>query len=192
MVSKQKVDQKNAGKKALLSITIAIVLAFFIFTGIETFYPEPTRTDCFNARTEEACIAAGGNWQTFEDRTRDTFISCQKISESETEINLTCSNIRPAQEVPRGDGYCECHRTDAQEAYNRIIFIIATLLGLIAVIFGVVFNIPSVSSGVMGGGLLIIVVVLIRFWQYSTDVLRFVIIAILLGVLIYLGYKKLE
>jgi len=77
------------------------------------------------------------------------------------------------------------------EAYNRNLFIIASISGLIAIVVGGYFvNNESVGSGLIGGGVITILYGLIRYWEYAENILRVVILALILGVLIWVGIKK--
>jgi len=44
----------------------------------------------------------------------------------------------------------------------------------------------------VGGGILIILYGTLRYWRYAEDVLKFVLLGIALGILIWIAYKKLE
>jgi len=49
----------------------------------------------------------------------------------------------------------------------------------------------SVSSGLMGGGILAIIYGTMRYWSDLPDFGRFIILGITLIILIWLGYKKI-
>jgi hypothetical protein len=166
-------------KQVILAVAIAIVLALFVGFGINTFYAPPEYED-FCSRpvpgkeieTQEECEAQGGRWTPH-------------VGE--------CPEGRDCAE-----GWCEpdfeCREQfdEVRSAYNKKVFIIATIAGLIAVFLGgVVMKLESVSSGIMGGGVLAIIYGIIRYWSDAPDVLRFVILGVILAILIWLGYKKL-
>jgi hypothetical protein len=181
--SAKKKEAKDPGlkiKKVILASAIAIIFALFIGFGISVFYPSPEYTDFCDRipyreiNTSEECGAAGGRWNSFESD-----VMAPKLEDG------------PA-------GYCDLHYycmksyEEVQERYDQNVFIVAVLIGLIAIIIAVAITIPSISSGLMAGGALTIIYGVLRYWRHSTDVLRFIILGVALGILIWLGYKKLN
>jgi len=171
-------------KKNILSISIAIILVLFIAYGIETFYPSPKRDDFCDeelytksAETEEECTELGGRWSVYEEGRP--------------------APVRIDEETPKEwcdiTYYCREEYMDKREIYNRDVFFISLVAGLIALIIGgVVLNLESVSTGIMGGGVLTIIYGTIRYWGDMSDVYRFIILGVVLVVLIWMGYKKLK
>lgn len=172
-------------KKNLLSVAIAIILVLFIAYGINTFYKSPKYDDFCSedlykqqAYSEEECLALGGKWD--QRTTRPIKV------EADSDATTT-------------EGWCDVQYTcreeydDAREVYNRDVFFISLVAGLIALIVGgIVLKIESVSIGIMGGGILTIIYGTIRYWGDMSDVYRFIILGVVLGVLIWMGYKKLK
>lgn len=177
-------------KRVFLAIAIAIVFAFFVGFGIAAFYESPK----------------------YEDFCEDTFYE-KPYPRPIMGDSLNCTYIEPTEELKetcreKGDisakydkngctesYYCEtCNKEyrDISEVYNRNVFIIATIFGLIALIAGIVLKITSVSSGLMGGGVLLIIYGIIRYWSGLENYGRFIVMGIALAVLIWLGYKKLK
>ncbi|MBI4439977.1 hypothetical protein HY638_03315 [Candidatus Woesearchaeota archaeon] len=162
-------------KERLLGIAIGIVLVMFVAYGISTFYPEPRyERYCGEAYPEQAynetaCLEKGGRWSP-------NFPKCP-----------------PEEKCPVGwcDAYYECNRKlqEDSEAYNKLVFIATGVIGLIAVIAGIFLRLESVSSGIMGGGVLTIIYGTVRYWGNMQDAGRFAILGIILAVLIILGYK---
>lgn len=169
-------------KQTILAIAIAIVLALFVGFSIYAVDPGPSYNDyCKNimtppTMTNESCDAAGGVWNAYP--------SPQKCAPTATEC-------------PQGfcDMYAKCQKTfeDVNKGYTRNIFIAATILGLIAIILGgLILKVESVSSGMMGGGVLSMIYGIIRFWTNASNYLRVIILGLALVVLIWMGYKKLN
>ena len=119
---------------------------------------------------------------------------CTKLSEKDNAVTLNCQS----QEQLENQGYCDLYYYCSQEfnkvneKYNRNVFIIATGIGIIALIVGIALNIVSVSAGLMGGGILAIIYGTVRYWSDLPDYGRFIILGIALAVLIWIGYKKLN
>ena len=168
-------------KNTILGIAIALVLVLFIGYGINTFYEEPEYDDycdesLYKVRidNEEECIKIGGQW---------TLTPIRPVLEEKNETII--------------EGYCEqdytCRKEyeSVREIYNRNVFVIAIVLGLIALLVGgIKLKLASVSSGIMGGGVLTIVYGTLRYWGNLADVGRFIILGLVLAILIWIGYKK--
>jgi len=168
-------------KRTILGISIALILALFIGYGINTFYKPPKYEDFCEEKmtrkiieTEEECLAVGGQWNVQPVRV---------LEEDKTVIEGFCN----------ADFTCSKEYQDVREIYNRNVFIISVIAGLISVILGgIILKLESVSTGVMGGGVLSILYGTIRYWGDLADVGRFTILGIVLGVLIWIGYRKFK
>ncbi|MBW2980251.1 hypothetical protein KY360_02445 [Candidatus Woesearchaeota archaeon] len=164
-------------REKLLSIAIAIILTMFIFYGINTFYPRPEWDDMCKdvgaATNQTACEAAKGEWSYNEGRPRPVKLEGEEIYEP---------------------GFCECKVfEDAREGYSRVVFIVALILGLIAVLLGaIVLKLPSVASGVMAGGIITVIFGTLEYWGHMPDFARFICLGIVLAILITIAYKKLS
>lgn len=167
-------------KRAILGISIAIILALFIGYGINTFYKPPKYENFCDEQirtiisSEEECLAVGGQWNVAPERI---------IEENKTVIKGFCNP----------NYTCEKEYTGKREIYNRNVFIIAVISGLISVIVGgIILKLESVSSGIMGGGVLSIIYGTIRYWGDLADVGRFFILGLVLVALIWIGYRKFK
>ena len=171
----------SKAKTVLLAISIALVLAFFIGYGINTFYNVPKYEDFCEGSlirkiitTEEDCLEAGGQWSVNPET---------DIVEGKTTIEGFCNP----------DYTCRKEFEDAREKYQRNFFIISVILGLIAVVLGGIFlKLESVSSGIMGGGILIMIFGTLQYWGNLADIGRFIILGIALAVLMWVGYTKFK
>ncbi|MBN1377185.1 hypothetical protein JW949_02525 [Candidatus Woesearchaeota archaeon] len=82
---------------------------------------------------------------------------------------------------------------NVREIYNRNVFIITLIIGLSALLAGaLILQSESVSSGIMGGGILTIIYGTLVFWGNMSKYIRFIILAFVLALLIWLGYKKFK
>lgn len=172
-------------KKNLLSAAIAIILVLFIAYGINTFYKSPKYEDFCSedivkkqAYSDDECLALGGKWEQSTTRPLEAGLEPKEATtEGWCDVQYTC-----------GKEY-----GDAREIYNRDVFFISLVAGLIALIIGgIILKLESVSIGIMGGGVLTIIYGTIRYWGDMSDVYRFIILGAVLGVLIWIGYKKLK
>ena len=174
-------------KQVLLAVAIAIVFAFFVGFGIAAFYESPKYEDFCEERFIERPypLREPGNC-TFMEPDQTLKDECREIGK-----------ITPKYDA---DGctesfYCEtCYNEfdDVREIYNRNVFIVATIIGIIALVVGIILKITSVSSGLMGGGILLIIYGIIRYWSGLENYGRFTVMGIALIVLIWSGYKKIK
>jgi len=193
-------------KHVFLAIAIAIIFVFFIGFGIATFYTSPQYEDFCGERekfvdiiTEQKCDDLGGKWNPQEfartrERIENNQLLCTKISEKDDALTLNCQS----QEQLENQGYCDrdfyCRQEfdDTREIYNRNVFIVATGIGIITLIIGFALKLAAVSSGLMAGGILTIIYGTIRYWSDLPDYGRFIILGLALGILIWMGYKKVK
>ena len=198
--------QSSSAKKVILAIAIAIVLAFFVNIGINVFYPSPEWEDfCDSERfmvrmtdhTQQSCEDINGRWHAdnrVELRQPDTF-SCRKVQEYDNgTVVMNCDSVTREASTGYCDEtyYCAQEYQENNEKYSRNVFVVLLLIGLFIIAGSIALQIASVSSGLMAGGVIVIITGIIRYWQYSTDVLRFLILGAALVILIWLGYKRLN
>jgi hypothetical protein len=193
-------------KYVLLAIAIAIVFVFFVGFGIASFYKSPQYEDfCrergkfFDEVTEQKCSEIGGKWNAAEiarplAKIDNDQLLCTKTSEIDDAVTLNCQT----QEQLDNQGYCDwdfyCREEfdNARELYNRNVFIVATGIGILVLIIGFALKMASVSAGLMSGGVLTLLYGVMRYWTDLPDYGRFIILGITLGILIWLGYKRVR
>lgn len=167
-------------KQIILAISIAIIFAFFVGYGIETFYESPKWED-FCDRTivdinmPDKCVEIGGVWQSYE------------------------TPEPPSKGGAIEGGWCDAYYTcekefdSVMEPYERNVFIITLIVGLLAVIIGGLFlSVEAVGSGIMSGGVLTLIYGTIIYWGDMSKYLRFIVLTIVLIILIVIGYKKFK
>jgi hypothetical protein len=180
-ISPKKISSTKV-KTVILAIVIAIVLAFFVGYLIEAIYHSPKYEDyCgkiitpmeekYGNMTQSICEDYGGEW---------------------TPQNIECIK------APCPQGYCDfyfkCQEEfqKAQDKYNLVVFIVAVIVGLIAVTFGIILQLASVSSGLMLGGGFLTLYGTMRYWYNLSNWIRVILLGIALLILIWLGYRKLQ
>lgn len=204
-MAKKKSSSGNKVKNVILAIAIAIIFAFFVGRGIDVFYSSPEWDDYCDQETlmkfdynvgKDECESVDGQWINYSENrlVSDNQFLCSKTAETaEGVITLNCQYSKIGE-----NGYCDVNSKcdaeyrDADEKYSKNIFIITLVIGILAIILSVMLQLVSVSSGLMVGGLLLMIYGTMRYWAYSSDVLRFVMLGIALVILIWLGYKKLN
>lgn len=183
-------------KSIALAASIIIVLNLFINIGVRTFYPSPKHNDfCPEGKVSRAyndqdtCIEAGGQW--IEDVRLRRF-----PREVEAPIPAPVRVVEDAEEI---SGYCDpsfsCRKEyrAARDVYNRNVFVILVIAGLVVLGVGLrIVAAAAVSSGLVLGGVLSFIIGTIRYWSGMHDYLRFIILGIALAVLIWVGYRKLQ
>lgn len=177
----------HAIKAVALAVSIVIVLNLFVNMGIDTFYPSPEFENfCADVEgkvldTRDACEAVGGEWivpgQAFEG---GRYSPVPVTKEDAVEYCDAYAGCRDEYEV-------------AREVYDRNVFIILVIAGLISL--GIGYGISAaeaVSSGLVFGGVLSFIIGTMRYWSNMDEYLRFIILGIVLAILIWIGYSKLS
>jgi len=93
--------------------------------------------------------------------------------------------------VLQADMYKECSENYdlANKDYSKNMFILSLVFGILVIIICTIFiEISSISGGLMFGSLMFIVYGTGRYWNYMDDFMRFIILGISLGILIYAAY----
>jgi len=178
--------------RVFLAIGIAVILAIFIGYGLYTIY-QPPKYDY--SQSENTC------YKTY---------NCNKqIEDCYTSINhnysspeyAKCGEYRLTLDYKAcNENYDKCNeeytKQTPQYKYYRNSFFILIALGIISIIIGILLSgLEGIGSGVMGGGILIVIYSLIYTWQYWYHLnryLRLIVIGIVLILLIALGYWKFE
>lgn len=169
------VKRGHVVKSVILSIAIALISVFFFVYAIQAIYPGPLSEDYCNynrpvtmVETRSSCEALNGTWNEYP----------------KPESNVT--------------GYCDYYTKcqdnyqNVREPYERNVFFANLIIGIVLVVTGIFLALPSVSSGLMGGGVIMLVYGTIRNWGNLSDTLRTIMLGIALIILIWLGYKKLN
>jgi len=151
----------------------------FVAYAIETVYPSPKYEDyCgeYKVYSDQAsCEANDGKWTDYGE-----FEKPRAVSNGEIE------------------GYCDsefnCRQDleNVREVYNRNVFFVSFVLGLVAIVAAVLLALESVSAGFMAGGVFLIVYRTIRYWGSLSDIWRTLMLGFALGVLVWIGYKKIK
>ena len=194
-------------KHVLLAIAIALVFVFFVGFGIATFYKAPKYEDFCPQKefkevlSQEKCEAEKGKWTSYDREfpkpaaaIGGNQLLCTKTYDAGKNVTLNCETLQQIQQAGYCDLYFNCNQDFQKfnENYNRNVFIIASGLGIIALIVGFALGMASVSAGFMGGGVLTILYGTIRYWSDLPDYGRFIILGITLAILIWLGYKRIN
>lgn len=185
LISLNNMQNKNILKWALV-IGIIIVLNLFFHFATRLVYKIPEYEDFCQSKqveirpdTEESCVAQGGAWITPE---------AEYYREAPVPMPIDANKA-----------YCDttytCRQTyeDARELYQRNVFIVMVVLGLLSLVLGFALAASEVISlGLSYGGILSFIIASIQYWSAMDDYLRVIILGLALAVLIYLGYRKFK
>jgi hypothetical protein len=168
-------------KNIVIGIAIFILSLSVGIYGINTLHGEgPQYNDyCPQINTEAECVDSGGTWI---NNTNPNGL-----------INIPADESKP---VPtREEGYCDnyvkCNKVfeDAQRAYFKKIFLTALPIGIAFIATGaIIFGLEAVGSGLMAGGIGIIIFGTGQFWRFTEDWLKFVLSFVGLIIVIWLAY----
>ena len=162
-------------------VGIIIVLNLFFNYTLSLVYSSP-EWDAFCPQEQvveipnekDSCVARGGQWTDNQyykpapaDRSEEMRGYC--------DLQFTC---RQEYEDKRGD-------------YERNVFVVLVALGALSVLSGNFFKSNYViSSSLALGGVLSFVIASMRYWSSAGELIRVIILAIALGILFWVAWKK--
>tara|TARA_Y100000310_G_scaffold331112_1_gene404101 strand:+ start:4462 stop:5016 length:555 start_codon:yes stop_codon:yes gene_type:complete len=177
-------------KKGILSTAIAIVLTIFIIQAESIILNEPEYNQFCEREQFPRPIAE--KLITDESTCRDTFIANADI-ENECIDNkgqvLYKTNEKGCQEATECST-CNIDYETARDNFERTAFFISLIVGIIAIVAGVLIKTNAIGTGLMGGGLLLIVIGTMSYWSGLQQYARLIILGIVLAILIFIGHKK--
>jgi hypothetical protein len=158
-------------KSKIYVAAIAILFVLFVGYGIEVFHESPlSNYERPHYTTQVECENANGTW---EDSPKP---------------------VRPTQE-DQETGYCniEQYYDTIEAAHNKILFIITTIIGVLTVIIASVLRKEDIiSTGLLSGAILVLLYGSIRYWQYAHNALKFILLGIALGIVVWSAAKSLK
>lgn len=125
---------------------------------------------------EATCVSLGGQW-------------------NENVMPDGMSTVSP--EMPKGycneDFTCSKQYDDALSLYNRNVFVIFVVMGIL-LLLGSVFLAGSqaASLGLSFGGVLALIIGSVRYWSDMDDVLRVILLGVALSALFWVAWKKFQ
>ncbi len=171
-------SSSNLARWALV-FGIVIVLNMFFNYALSLVYTEPKFDDYMvppqraaAIQTREACLGVGGQW-----------------SES----------VAPAPAKGQGaitTGFCDPDFTNRQKydaahnAYQRSVFIILAILGIMSLITGVMVGQAILTPALAWGGILSLLIACMRYWSAAGSIVKVIILALALAGLIAVAVKK--
>lgn len=177
-------DIENRIGKWSVIFGIVIVLNLFFNYALSLVYEEP-RYEAYCPQyisdnyivipdTKDECIAEGGQWTENAFYGRSMLVGVEE-SKGYCDLQFTCR-----QEYDT-----------ARETHSRNVFVVLVALGALSVLVGNFFKGNLViSNGLALGGLLSFIIASIRYWNTANDIFRVIILAISLGILFWIAWKK--
>lgn len=165
--------------KISIIVAIVIVMNLFFNYAVSLVYKEPVMDNFIKPTqvmeaitTKDKCIAVGGQWS---------------------------ENAYPNPEIKgrtQIDGYCNENYTKqlnyeaARKVYEKKVFITLIILGIVSLISGGFIAISILSIAFAWGGVLSLIIASMRYWSQADNLAKVVILALALGILIWLAVKK--
>ncbi|OHB24612.1 MAG: hypothetical protein A2542_02940 [Parcubacteria group bacterium RIFOXYD2_FULL_52_8] len=176
-----------------LTIAIVVVLNLLINVGLQLVVKEPTyekfcpQTQILdNYSTKDSCLAVGGQWIEGSQAYPPKKVPAPAPTRPDGAFEGTPSYCNPSFT-------CSQQLQEASKVYNRNVFLVLITAGAVSLLIGFfVTASTAVSLGFTWGGVLSLVVGSVRYWSDMNEYLRFVLLLLVLGVLIWLGIKKLN
>jgi len=169
--------------KWALVLGIIIVLNLFFNYAISLFYKQPDYSSYFPQsqvvepiETKDECLGVGGQWTE--------------------NSNFYDNTYSKENNTPKVKGYCDPNFTKqqefnkAQKEYDRNVFIILVLLGVISFLLGVFIPNEIITISFSWGGVLSFIIASMRYWSNAENLAKVLILAVALFALVWLAIKK--
>ena len=178
--------------KTFLAIGIAIIFAVFISYGLSVVYEAPKydysssyNNDC--SKTYD-CQKQIQDCQKQYDYSDPQYQDCYSNIQQSTEYK-TCLEMRDKCNE-------EYQKQTPRYKHSRNSFYILIVIGIIAIITGIFLTgLEGIGSGLIGGGVLVVLWSLFytyTYWFTLNKYIKLIALGIVLAILIYFGYKKIE
>jgi len=191
MDTQQNQQKKGTPRVLFWSLVAGIIIVlnlFFNYTAslvfdspeFETYCPVELTNKAY--QNKEECLIVGGSWT---ENTTPYIPKEELVRSPDLSQNITgwCNATYTCQKGFEG----------AEKVYNRNIFIVLVVLGVLSIVLGFMFaGISAVSLGLSLGGVLSLIIGSMRYWSDMNDILRVLVLALALAVLIWLGVKKIR
>ncbi len=174
-------------RQIAIAAAVAILSVVFVILLIDLVYQEPQWNDyCKDdfgprAKSVPAGIELKCDYQYSEEEQKcynEKGLVRTKLNESGCPVFDYCD-------------FCNKDYDAVRKIYTRNVFIIAGVIGVIAIFVGTLWKIEFLASGLMFGGLILLFYATVRFFGDADKLLRVIIIFVELLLVLWIGYKKL-
>jgi len=171
--------EKKTSKFVHVSIIVAIVIVLNLFSNyaVSLVYKEPAY-DTFvkpmqvveEITTKDKCVTTGGQWSE----------NSYPVEKGKTKV----------------EGYCNVNYTNelnyqkARISYEKKVFITLIVFGVLMLVLAGFVSVLILSISFAWGGVLSLIIASVRYWSLADDIAKVIILALALGLLIWLAVKK--
>ncbi|MBI2135904.1 hypothetical protein HYU06_02450 [Candidatus Woesearchaeota archaeon] len=190
-------------RKYIVVLVIIVLFAILVQSLIEAIYQEP-QYDKFCRYYERIPKAAYPVAYPLQDEKDRIAHKCQDYTKSTEEQIKQCVDSEGQNEYNYDEygcptkyecNYCNKNYITSQKKYSLVVFLVSAILGLIAIILGLIL--PStknilhewVGTGFMLGGIVTLFIGTARYYADMYRILRPIVILIELLIVIYLVYN---
>lgn len=178
-------------RKIIIIFVIGVLYAIFSYSVVDAIYPSQEYSDFCNEFERAMPIRAPTPGENFECPEPEK-LQCEKGAMPMYEydahgcpINVTCD-------------YCQRDYENAQQQRNLFVFIITSILGLLAISVGLFLPQKKhpmhewVATGFMLGGLITLFIGTAIYYADMARIARPIVMFFELALVVYLAYKKLK
>lgn len=142
---------------------------FFFAYALHVFYPEP-ENECYEKYpyvpakvVDNATDDQRDAWEAEQEEVREKNQQCYEDFELE------------------------------QDRYGFVGFIILAVIAIVLMVVSMIYiGFESIGTGLLGGGIILLIYATARFWGDINQVIRLLVMAVGLGALIYIGHKYVD
>lgn len=187
-------------KEILLGVSIAIIFVFFVVYSIKAVYKEPKSEDfCKNGFFIDTVFTYHSDIPPYQMLEKAKVEKCAKNEMEYNKFRRNCADNNEDSIYVYDENGCiigkECTScksdfSNATNLYFRNVFIASGIIGILVILIGLFLHLPSVSTGLFGGGVLTLIYGTVTYWSELADWARVIILGTALAIMIYMGYKK--
>ncbi len=178
-IQQSQAPERKTSKFVHVSIIIAIVIVLNLFSNYTAslIYKEPVYSSYVKpmqvveeVKTKEKCVSIGGQWSE----------NSYPVEKGQTKV----------------EGYCDTDYTNrlnydkAHSSYEKKVFITLIIFGVLLFVLAGFVSVLILSISFAWGGVLSLIIASVRYWSLADNVAKVIILALALGLLIWLAVKK--
>ena len=176
-------------RKILVIFIIGVLYAIFVQSLIEAVYPSPNYEDFCNPQAYSVPMTPVAKE-----------VNCSNIESAQCTKGGMLQFTYDSNGCPTSSycDYCNVGLEKAQEQYRLVVFIVSSVMALVAIGIGLTLPVKKnelnewIGTGFLLGGLITLFIGTIRYYNDMTRILRPIVLLIELIIVIFLAYKKLK
>ncbi len=167
-------------KDIAIALALTILLPVLVFQVSDLLYKVPkdfdeelstslddTRQELDFHKTAEKFVTSAQQLEAHQQKTKELTVAIKQLEKKHNEL-----------------------RKQTQMPTKQALFILATIIGLIAIIAGFFIPITGLSTGFIGGGTISIFMAFMTSWDFINDYVRFGALILAIVLIITLGFYK--